>query len=153
MKYNTQNVLNYDFTGAFVFGGTMSIYTGNIRVAMTMHQRLLHNVISSPMTFFESNPYGRIMNRFGKDVDTLDLVLVENFRGFIMVTLWVLATCFVVSYSTPIVMIVVAAASVLYFLVQVSLQNHVTQSPLSYILNTLSDSQCSEPISSLTLCV
>jgi len=34
-----------------------------------MHNRALENVMHAPMLFFDSNPTGRILNRFSKDLD------------------------------------------------------------------------------------
>lgn len=73
------------------------------------------------MMFFETNPYGRIMNRFGKDIDTIDTKIVENFRGLLNLSLRVVFTWIVVSYTTPLALTVVFAAAVIYLVLQVSL--------------------------------
>ncbi|KAH8995028.1 ABC transporter [Lactarius akahatsu] len=41
-----------------------------------MHDNAITRVMLSPMSFFETTPVGRIMNRFSKDIDTIDNVLV-----------------------------------------------------------------------------
>ena len=33
---------------------------------------MLENVLKSPMSFFDTNPKGRVVNRFAKDVDYVD---------------------------------------------------------------------------------
>ena len=33
---------------------------------------MLENVLKAPMSFFDTNPKGRIVNRFAKDVDLVD---------------------------------------------------------------------------------
>ena len=35
-----------------------------------IHQRLLYRVMRSPMSFFDTNPTGRIVNRFSADIGT-----------------------------------------------------------------------------------
>jgi len=37
-----------------------------------IHQKLLNGVIHSPISFFDTNPTGRILNRFSEDVGKLD---------------------------------------------------------------------------------
>ena len=37
-----------------------------------IHEKLLTGVTRSPMTFFDTNPSGRIVNRFSADVDIMD---------------------------------------------------------------------------------
>lgn len=38
-------------------------------------QDAINRVMHAPMSFFETTPVGRIMNRFSKDVDTMDNIL------------------------------------------------------------------------------
>ncbi len=45
-----------------------------------MHKTLLDCVMRSPMSFFDTTPLGRIINRFAKDIDVCDNTLPENFR-------------------------------------------------------------------------
>ena len=49
-----------------------------------MHNDLMHNVIRMPMSFFDTTPLGRTINRFSKDVDVLDNTMPMVVRGFIM---------------------------------------------------------------------
>lgn len=43
--------------------------------AKVMHDTLLKSVLRWPMKSFDTTPIGRILNRFSKDVDTLDIYL------------------------------------------------------------------------------
>ncbi|KAG0380174.1 hypothetical protein BGX24_009789 [Mortierella sp. AD032] len=43
-----------------------------IRTARKMHSQAFDKVIHAPLSFFDTNPLGRILNRFSKDVDALD---------------------------------------------------------------------------------
>jgi len=45
------------------------------RGAEGLHDALLASILSAPMRFFETNPRGRILSRFSKDVRTLDEVI------------------------------------------------------------------------------
>ena len=45
-----------------------------------MHKNLLDRVMRSPMSFFDTTPLGRIVNRFAKDIDVCDNTLPTNIR-------------------------------------------------------------------------
>uniref|UniRef100_A0A8C6BBI9 ATP-binding cassette sub-family C member 10 n=1 Tax=Monodon monoceros TaxID=40151 RepID=A0A8C6BBI9_MONMO len=45
---------------------------GTLRAAATLHRRLLSRVLMAPVTFFDSTPTGRVLNRFSSDVACAD---------------------------------------------------------------------------------
>lgn len=49
-----------------------------------MQSNLLSNVLRWPMELFDTTPVGRILNRFSKDVDTVDNVLPHVIRSWLM---------------------------------------------------------------------
>ncbi|XP_047673398.1 multidrug resistance-associated protein 1 isoform X3 [Tachysurus fulvidraco] len=51
---------------------------GMLKAAHFTHLHMLGAVLRAPPAFFESNPSGRVLNRFGKDVDTIDCLIPEN---------------------------------------------------------------------------
>lgn len=69
------------FKGVFVlFGGFVMAYAMVLASAL-LHKNLLNNILHSPMAFFDVTPLGRIINRFGRDVDILDNTMVKNREG------------------------------------------------------------------------
>lgn len=50
-----------------------------------LHKRMFEAVVNSSVAFFDNNPIGRILNRFSKDVGTMDDQLAFVFFEFIMV--------------------------------------------------------------------
>ncbi|KAJ2612967.1 hypothetical protein H4S08_002464 [Coemansia sp. RSA 1365] len=48
------------------------------RASTVVHQNMLTGVLRSPMSFFDTTPTGRILNRFSSDMQECDEVLPEN---------------------------------------------------------------------------
>lgn len=91
---------------------------GCLRAAKDLHVKILHNTFRLPMSFFDTTPLGRIMNRFSKDVDVVDNVLPMTMRMWILMFFNVVAVVFVISLSTPIFMTVVIPIGIIYYFIQ-----------------------------------
>ena len=53
------------------------LYLSTIRGAKRLHDTTLSTILRSPMSFFDTTPQGRILNRFGKDIDVLDATMPQ----------------------------------------------------------------------------
>lgn len=99
---------------------SLILFLENVRAGRILHAGFLRNIISSPMSFFDTTPSGRVLNRCGKDVDTIDQVLAPNIHAWAQCVLRVLTVPIVIEYSTPLFLAVVVLLGILYFVVQVS---------------------------------
>jgi len=104
----------------------MSIHSSRI-----LHSRMLGNILRSPMMFFDTTPIGRILNRFSRDMETVDGLLPFTVRSWLSTFFNVIATVIIISYSTPIFLSVVIPLLILYYLIQVSCFNAL---PLNLML-------------------
>ena len=71
------------------------------------------------MLFFETTPVGRLINRFSKDVDLIDTRIPKSFEMWYYATFRILSTVFVISYATPLFMVILLPLAIFYFCVQV----------------------------------
>ncbi|PVD27625.1 hypothetical protein C0Q70_12791 [Pomacea canaliculata] len=83
-----------------------------------LHSRLLASVLRSPMVFFDTTPVGRIINRFSRDIDTIDNILPNNIQESVSAGTMILVTIIVISISTPLFIFLVIPVIILYFLIQ-----------------------------------
>lgn len=104
--------------GVTILFGSLTLSLGSLKGAMLLHNGLLHNILRSPMSFFDTTPLGRIVNRFSKDVDTMDLAIPMTVRSWLMCFLQVVSTLIIITMTTPIFLVVAVPVFVLYYLIQ-----------------------------------
>ena len=84
-----------------------------------LHQSILVNVMHSPMSFFETTPLGRIVNRFSKDISTIDDKVPLSLSSFLRTFCTVLGTIVAISFATPIFLVVIVPLGLFYLFIQV----------------------------------
>ncbi|KAI0768063.1 P-loop containing nucleoside triphosphate hydrolase protein [Trametes elegans] len=96
----------------FMMGSTFAILT--YFSSKQLHRAAIFRVMHAPMSFFETTPLGRIMNRFSKDVDTIDNTLGDAMRMFVATLANILGAIILIAIVLPWFLIAVAAVSVAY---------------------------------------
>ncbi|KAM9779656.1 multidrug resistance-associated protein 1-like [Neosynchiropus ocellatus] len=104
--------------GVAVFSYSLSVSIGGIMASRYLHQSMLHDVLRSPMSFFERTPSGNLVNRFAKEIDTIDSVIPSIIKMFMGSMFNVLGSCVVILIATPLVAVVIPFLGILYFFVQ-----------------------------------
>lgn len=89
-----------------------------IRSARVLHSQMLETIVRSPMSFFDTTPLGRVLNRFSKDQHTVDEVLPRTFNGYFRVLFSVISTIVIIGFSTPLFIILVIPLGFIYIYVQ-----------------------------------
>lgn len=72
-----------------------------LRASKILFTELLNVVMQAPMSFFDTTPTGRIINRFSKDIFTLDEQLVSTMRSYLATVSNVIGVIIVISFITP----------------------------------------------------
>ena len=99
--------------------GSYFLALGGVFAATVIHKRLLVNILRLPMSFFDTTPSGRILNRFSKDINTIDETIPQCAEDFIFNLFIVIDTIVVISYATPWFIIVIIPLTIAYLLIQV----------------------------------
>ncbi|KAH9112446.1 hypothetical protein LEN26_013282, partial [Aphanomyces euteiches] len=79
-----------------------------------MFQALIVRILRAPMSFFDTTPLGRIVNRLSKDIYTLDESLPANLGWFLATAFNVITTLCTIVYVTPWFTIVLIPLALIY---------------------------------------
>ena len=96
------------FSGAILQGfNSLTMTVGTLRAADAIHQSLLHRIMRLPMSFFDSNPTGRIMNRFTKDTEDIDQLLPSTWNTVLLMSVQFVFSIVAICIVAPSVVVVV----------------------------------------------
>ncbi|CAG8970709.1 hypothetical protein HYALB_00001490 [Hymenoscyphus albidus] len=90
----------------------------SIEASRKLHERMAFAIFRSPMSFFETTPAGRILNRFSSDIYRVDEVLARTFNMLFVNSARALFTLAVISSSTPAFIALIIPLSGVYYWVQ-----------------------------------
>ncbi|XP_070802163.1 ATP-binding cassette sub-family C member 2 [Pituophis catenifer annectens] len=142
----TQRDMRIGIYGAL--GGSNSLFLltaivlcsfGSIRASRILHEQLLSNILRVPMSFFDSTPTGRIVNRFAKDIFTVDETIPISLRSWMNCFFMILSTLVIICLATPYFAIVILPLGILYYFIlqfyvatsrQLRRLDSVTRSPI-----------------------
>ena len=92
-----------------------------IRATAVLHEKMLKNILRGPMSFFDTTPIGRIVNRFSQDIESIDLKIPQCIESFLDCLFVVISTLVIIIYSTPIFASIIVPLALVYLAVQVSM--------------------------------
>ena len=85
----------------FVLARTFILLSCFLRCSERLHDKMVVAILKAPVMFFDSNPVGRILNRFSKDVGWLDEQLPKTFQSAIDTVLLVSASIIIPTVMNP----------------------------------------------------
>ena len=110
--------------GVFNLLISITITIGSMVASRRLHHGLLVNIMHSPMSFFDTTPLGRVVNRFSKDLYTIDDSIPRAMTDFLWCIFDVIGMIVAISYATPLFLATLPVLGAFYFVIQVSEVNH-----------------------------
>eukprot|EP00698_Gefionella_okellyi_P000239 TRINITY_DN1020_c0_g1_i1.p1 TRINITY_DN1020_c0_g1~~TRINITY_DN1020_c0_g1_i1.p1 ORF type:complete len:1346 (-),score=399.84 TRINITY_DN1020_c0_g1_i1:1124-5134(-) len=88
-----------------------------VRASNRLHHVLLKATIRFPQSFFDTSPLGRVLNRFTKDIDTVDVLLPQTFQFFLIVLFVVVSTAVIIAVVQPIMIAALVPVAIAFYFV------------------------------------
>ncbi|KAM7146748.1 ATP-binding cassette sub-family C member 12-like isoform 3-T4 [Macrochelys suwanniensis] len=91
-----------------------------LKASSVLHDDVFYKILLSPMSFFDTTPTGRLMNRFSKDMDELDVRLPFHAENFLQQFFMVISILIITAIVFPFLLIaVVVLATIFVILFQI----------------------------------
>ncbi|PFX33479.1 Multidrug resistance-associated protein 4 [Stylophora pistillata] len=97
----------------FVYVRAAVFFLVSLRCSERLHDKMVVAFLQAPMLFFDSNPEGRILNRFSMDIGCIDEILPPKFLLSIQLLLLLLTTFILPTVANPWLLIVFIPVAVL----------------------------------------
>ncbi|XP_066291275.1 multidrug resistance-associated protein 1-like isoform X11 [Branchiostoma lanceolatum] len=104
--------------GLFSMCSSFALAIGALFASTTLHASLMNNILHLPMAFFDTTPLGRVLNRFSRDIYTVDQIIPMCMQMFLYTFLSTFSTVIVMTYSTPLILVAVVPSVLLYLFIQ-----------------------------------
>jgi len=118
-KYYLSIYVAFSFAaiGATLFR-SFSMVFGSIKGSKLFHEKMFKAVIRSPMSFFDTTPIGRILNRFSKDQLTIDESIARTLGMFLNTFCQVFGSIIVIALVSPFIIIAMIPVAALFYFIQ-----------------------------------
>ncbi|XP_049976741.1 ATP-binding cassette sub-family C member 12 isoform X2 [Alexandromys fortis] len=104
------SVLAFGIIKGFTFTNT------TLMASSSLHNRVFNKIVRSPMSFFDTTPTGRLMNRFSKDMDELDVRLPFHAENFLQQFFMVVFILVIMAAVFPVVLLVLAGLAIIFLI-------------------------------------
>ncbi|CAH1245355.1 ABCC5, partial [Branchiostoma lanceolatum] len=96
----------------------LSFMKFTLRASSNLHDKVFRSVFRSPMSFFDTTPTGRILNRFSKDLDEVDVRLPFQAEMFLQNSCLLLFSIAMVAYALPYFLIAIVPLAVVFLYIR-----------------------------------
>ncbi|CAG2106287.1 unnamed protein product [Medioppia subpectinata] len=89
-----------------------------VRAGQVLHNQMIARVVRAPMSYFDTTPMGRILNRFSQEMDAIDDDIVFMLGRILRNFFAMIAALAVISYETPLVLLAIGPIIIVYIICQ-----------------------------------
>ncbi|KAJ3237858.1 hypothetical protein HDU81_008767 [Chytriomyces hyalinus] len=109
------------YAGLSLLGLLVSVLTrlwvlyGGLMGSRALHKKLANAVFGAPMRFFEKTPVGRLLNRFTKDMATIDNECMDSLDSFFRLIIQMATTVILILYVAPASGLIIPVVALCYY--------------------------------------
>lgn len=107
------------FSLFIVLGNRLLWMFRGVGAGRQMHDTMLKAVLKAPLRFFDSTPTGRVLQRFSRDVEAVDIQLQWSFETTVRCLVNIAIALFLIVSVLPLMLFVVGPVLFLYYRLQV----------------------------------
>lgn len=89
-----------------------------LKAGQILHDRMLDAILRTGIRFFDSTPVGRVLQRFSRDVESVDLFLQRSFESAIHILIEIILCLILIAVLVPWSLVVILPVLVVYYRVQ-----------------------------------
>ncbi|KAK7462637.1 hypothetical protein BaRGS_00038317, partial [Batillaria attramentaria] len=101
-------------TYTFIYGFSVVLMIATLCASSNMHDDVFAKMLRCPMSFYDTTPLGRIVNRFSSDMDEVDVRLPQTVEIFIANILHVLFSLALICYVAPFFLIALVPLVIMF---------------------------------------
>ncbi|KAI9329924.1 P-loop containing nucleoside triphosphate hydrolase protein [Zopfochytrium polystomum] len=102
-----------------VFVWTGLLIGGLFAASVYYHNAALTRLMTAPMSFFESQPIGRILNRFSRDIESVDMMIWDLFYIVISTGATLISSLALIVGNVPILLALIVPLLCVYYFIMV----------------------------------
>ncbi|XP_077172100.1 ATP-binding cassette sub-family C member 6-like isoform X2 [Paroedura picta] len=96
------------------FGSAAAVFLAGAVASRRLFARLLRDIVRSPMMFFEQTPTGDLLNRFSKEMDSVDSIIPDKLKSLLGFVFHLLEIYIAIIVATPIAVVAIVPLTALY---------------------------------------
>lgn len=91
-----------------------------IKAGVELHDKMLASILKAPVRFFDTTPVGRLLQRFSRDLESVDIQLQWSFEAAVQSLFQIIVSLSLIIISVPLVLIAIIPVGVIYWNLQLA---------------------------------